>query len=65
MAAPGGNANAEVEPSAPPATWMSGSPPSYDAVAPRDRVYPTLSRRDQFVESLQTAGQAKPVVRRE
>ena len=56
MAAPGGIANQEVQPSAPPAAWMSGNPPSYNAVSQQNQLYPTISRRDQFVESLQTAG---------
>ena len=55
MAAPG--ENGEIQPSAPPA-WVAGGPPSYDAVAQRGQLYPTLSRRDQLVESLQTAGES-------
>lgn len=50
------NAN---EPSAPP-EWMAG-PPSYNAVHPTTvPLYPTLSRRDRFMESINTAGNARP-----
>ena len=60
MAAPGGNATDEVQPSAPPAAWNSGNPPSYNAVSQHNQLYPTISRRDQLVESLRTAGEPNP-----
>lgn len=52
----------DVEPTAPPA-WMVSGPPTYDAVANQDRSRgQTLRRREQFAESLQTAGEYQPML---
>ena len=49
----------DVEPTAPPA-WIVSGPPTYDAVANQDRLRgQTLRRREQFTESLQTAGESR------